>query len=220
MAKIIVWGTGQISQVFSYYLEKNTNHEICAYTMDKEYIKSETSFNNKPIIAFDDVESLFPPSEYKMAIMMGYKHLNKYREEKYLQAKQKGYSFISYVSPHSICDAEIGENTFIFNHNDIQPFTKIGNNVVIWANTGIGHHAVIEDNCFLASPKISGATIVRRNTFLGTNCTVADGVEIGAYSVIGAGTVITKNIEECSIVAAKQTKILPIKSFEVEGILE
>lgn|SRR5574344_2024142 len=220
MAKIIVWGTGQIAQVFCYYLKKDTNHEICAYTMDKEFVKDKKEFDGKPLIAFEEIEKYFSPNEYKMAIMMGYKHLNKYREEKYLAAKEKGYSFISYVSSHSICDAEIGENTFIFNHNDIQPFTKVGNNVVIWANTGIGHHAIIEDNCFLASPKVSGATIIRKNSFLGTNCTIGDHVEIGAYSVIGTGAIVTKSVPEGTVIATKQTKSLDLKSWEVEGLLE
>lgn len=219
MAKIIVWGMGQISQVLSFYLTKYSEHEICAYTMDKEYIK-ENTFNNKPVIPFEEIEYHYSPDKFKMAIMMGYKHLNKYREEKYLQAKAKGYSFISYVSPNSICDAEIGENTFIFNHNDIQPFTKIGNNVVIWAHTAIGHHAIVEDNCFLASPVVSGATIIRKNCFLGSNCTIADGVEIGEFSVIGAGAIVTKSIKNGTVIAVKQTKALSVKSYDVEGILE
>lgn len=154
-----------------------------------------------------------------MALIMGYKNLNRYREEKYLQAKAKGYSFISYVSPHSTCDADIGENTFIFNDNDIQPYTKIGNNVIIWANSSIGHHVIVEDNCFLVSSKISGASIVRKNSFLGLNCTIAHNVEIGAYSIIGAGTIITKNLKEGSVVVAKQTKRLDLTSEEIKEIL-
>ena len=220
MEKIIIWGIGQISQVLTFYIQKYTQYKICAYTLDKEYMGDKNEFNGIPVIAFEEIEKHFSPNEYKMALIMGYKNLNRYREEKYLQAKAKGYSFISYVSPHSTCDADIGENTFIFNDNDIQPYTKIGNNVIIWANSGIGHHVIVEDNCFLASPKISGASIVRKNSFLGSNCTIAHNVEIGAYSIIGAGTIITKNLKEGSVVVAKQTKIMPIKSFEVEGILE
>lgn len=220
MAKVILWGTGQIAEVVYHYLTQDTDHEICAFCVDRAYLNGQTAFKGKPVVAFEDVEKLYPPEEYKMAIPIGYKHINKYREQKYLEAKAKGYGFISYVSSKSSVDASsIGENTFIFEFNAIQPFVKIGNNVIIWATTGIGHHTVIGDNCFLASPKISGATVIGNNTFLGTNATVGDNLKIGSHCIIGAGALVTKDVEDGSVLAAKQTKALPLKSWDMEDIL-
>lgn len=219
MAKIILWGTGQIAQVVLHYLENDSDHEICAFCMDREFV-TEKTFQGRPVVAFEDIVTSHPPQEYRMAIPMGYKRLNKHREEKYLAAKALGYEFITYISSQSNCDAaSVGENTFIFNFNDIQPFTVIGNNVMIWANTGIGHHVVIEDHCFLASPKISGATRIKRNSFLGTNATIGDTLEIGEYCVIGVGAVVTKSIPDATVLAVKQTPALPVKSTDIEDIL-
>jgi sugar O-acyltransferase (sialic acid O-acetyltransferase NeuD family) len=219
MTKIVLWGTGQIAQVVYYYLTNDSDFEICGFCVDKEYL-THKNFYGKPVVAFEDIEKIFPPTEYKMAIPIGYKNTNKYREDRYIQAKEKGYKFITYISSKSSVDTkEVGENTFIFNFNDIQPFTKIGNNVIIWANTGIGHHALVEDNCFLASPKISGATVIGKNSFLGTNVTVADKVKIGSHCIIGAGVVINRNVKDGSVIAVKQAKTLPFKSWEMEDIL-
>ncbi len=220
MQKIILWGTGYMSQVVEYFLNLEGLYEICAYTLDEAWIK-EKYYNNKPVIAFDEVEKKYPPSEYKMAILMSPKKVNKLREEKYLQAKEKGYSFIKYVSKNSDCYADdIGENTFIFPHTCVQPFCKIGNNVCLWPESALGHHVIIEDNCFLAGPKIAGFTKIEKNCFLGTNCTLADHLTIGAYSIIGIGSVVTKNIKNCSVLAVKPTEKLPMTSFELEDIID
>ena len=96
---------------------------------------------------------------------------------------------------------------------------RIGNNVIIWATGGIGHHAVIEDHCFLASPKISGATKIGRNTFIGTNATIGDNLKIGNYCIIGAGALVLKDVADNTVIAAKQTKALELKSYELEDIL-
>lgn len=219
MTKVVLWGTGILSQTLTYYLTRDSDFEIAGYTMDRSFI-TETVFNGKPLVAFDEVEKIFPPSEYKMAILINYSHLNKLRESRYKSAKEKGYSFISYIHSRSVCDAtEVGENTFIFGHNDIQPFSKIGNNVVIWSNNGVGHHSVVEDNCFLASTKVSGNTVIGHNSFLGTGSSLAHNVKIGAYCVIGTGTVVTKNVSDGSVLIAKPTPSVAMKSWEMEDIL-
>ena len=219
MEKIILWGTGQISQVTEYYINKDSAYEIIAYTMDKKYI-TETEFNGKPVVPFDNIEKIYSPNKYKIAIPMSSKKINRIREERYRKAKEKGYKFITYISKQAFCNAEsIGENVFIFPFVNIQPFTNIGNNTIIWCSSAIGHHVNIKDNCFLASPQISGHVIIENNCFLGTNCTIGDNLSIGEYSIIGAGTYVNKNVKKGSVIALKQTPKLPYSSFDIEEIL-
>ena len=40
----------------------------------------------------EDIEKAFPPSEYKMFIALSYSNMNRIREEKYFEAKAKGYT--------------------------------------------------------------------------------------------------------------------------------
>jgi sugar O-acyltransferase (sialic acid O-acetyltransferase NeuD family) len=219
MGKVILWGTGQIAQVVLHYLEHDSEHEVAAFCMDREYVK-EPEFRGRPVAAFQDIEKLYPPSEYKMAIPIGYKRLNKIREERYLAAKAKGYSFITYISSKSVCDAaSVGENTFIFPCCVIGPYTTIGNNCIFWTSTCLGHHIAVEDNCFFSSPKVSGNTRIGKNSFLATNVTIGDTLEIGEYCFIGASALVTKSIPDGSVVAVKQTPVLPVKSWDMEDIL-
>lgn len=220
MEKIIIWGIGQISQVLTFYIQKYTQYKICAYTLDKEYMGDKNEFNGIPVIAFEEIEKHFSPNEYKMALIMGYKNLNRYREEKYLQAKAKGYDFINYISPHSLVETEcIGKNVFILGQCHIQPFTEIGNNCILWSDTMIGHHTMISDNCFFAGAKIGGCVKIKRNCFLGNCSMIADGIIIGQHSVIGQSCHILKDVKDYSVFVSKQTKRLDLTSEEIKEIL-
>jgi hypothetical protein len=54
MRKIIIFGTGIVSDCVSFYFEKDNKFEIVAYCCDPEYIK-ETTFRGKPLISFDEI---------------------------------------------------------------------------------------------------------------------------------------------------------------------
>src|ERR1043165_1195159 len=104
--------------------------------------------------------------------------MNRAREAIYEGIKTRGYRCISYVSSKAtVCDNEIGENCFILEDNTIQPFTKIGNNVVLWSGNHIGHHGVIHDHVtFTSHVVMSGHCDIDRYTFLGVNATLRDGI--------------------------------------------
>lgn len=219
MSKVVLWGTGHIAEVVHYYLSNDSEHDVCAFCVDRKYL-TDSKFKGKPVVAFEDIEKMYPPLEYSMAIPIGYKNLNKDREVKYLAAKEKGYRFISYVHSSSLCDGSIGENTFILAQNNIQPFSNIGNNVIVWTSSFIGHHSIIEDHCFIASSDVSGAVKVKNNCFLGVGSAIAHSLEIGEYSIIGAGAVVMNSIPAGSVLAVKQTPALPVQSWDMQEFLD
>ena len=96
---------------------------------------------------------------------------------------------------------QIGENCFILEDNTIQPFVKIGNNVTLWSGNHIGHHSIIKDHVFIASHVVvSGGCTIEDSCFLGVNCTLRDHIKIGQKSVLGAGTLILKDVEAESLI--------------------
>jgi UDP-3-O-[3-hydroxymyristoyl] glucosamine N-acyltransferase len=110
---------------------------------------------------------------------------------------------------------EIGEHCFIFEDNTVQPFVKVGNNVVLWSGNHIGHHSTIHDHNFISSHVvISGFVDVGESCFMGVNSTIGNNVNIGRDCLIGAGAIIVKdigdnqfikgNISEASSRTAKQ----------------
>ena len=87
-----------------------------------------------------------------MFIAIGYKNMNKIREKFYNEAKSKGYTLLNYLSSKAnIFTDKIGDNCFICEDNTIQPYVKIGKNVILWSGNHIGHHSVIEDHIWICS---------------------------------------------------------------------
>lgn len=208
--KIIIFGTGDIAQIAKYYFDTDSNYDVQAFTVDSAYKKEET-FEGKPLIAFETIESDYPPGEYKMFIALSYAKMNKVRESKFHAAIDKGYELVSYVSSKCsyLTPYPHGKNCFIFEDNTIQPFVKIGDNVTLWSGNHIGHHSVIESHNFISSHVVvSGHCHIKSNCFIGVNSTLGHQVTIGEETLVGAGAIITKDTEPKSVyVPAKSVKL-------------
>jgi UDP-3-O-[3-hydroxymyristoyl] glucosamine N-acyltransferase len=111
-------------------------------------------------------------------------------------AKAMGFRPASYVSSRAFVwpNVKLGEHCFVFEDNTVQPFVTIGDNVVLWSGNHIGHHSIIEPNCFISSHVvISGFCRIREYCFMGVNSSVANNVIIGINNWIAPGVSIMKN---------------------------
>jgi UDP-2-acetamido-3-amino-2,3-dideoxy-glucuronate N-acetyltransferase len=104
----------------------------------------------------------------------------------------------------------IGQNVFIDNK------VIIGNRVKIQNNVSVYNPVLIEDDVFLGPSMVFTnvinprsfierkhefkPTIIRQGASIGANATIVCGVEIGAYAMVGAGSVITKNVKPFALV--------------------
>lgn len=214
MKRVVLFGYGPVAAMAHFYLTHDSPHEVVAFTADRAHINQVELFG-LPVVPFEEVQTLYPPSDFGMFIAVGYARMNKLREEKYRQAKALGYELITYVSSKATTwpGTAIGDNCFIMEHVLIQPFATIGNNIILWSSCNIGHETVIGDNCFVSSHAVvAGFVTVEANCFLGTNSTIRDGIKIARESVIGAGAVILKATRERGVYVAPQAQLLEITS--------
>lgn len=197
MSKVIIFGILDTAELAHYYLENDSEHEVVAFTLTKEYIEQDT-FKGLPIIPFENLVESYPPSDYKLFAPMTARRMNKNREQVFLDGKEMGYEFISYVSSKAtVCDNEIGENCFILEDNTLQPFTKIGNNVVMWSGNHIGHHGEIKDHVFFTSHVVlSGHCEVNSHCFFGVNATIRDYTKLAKGTLVAMSASINKDVEE------------------------
>jgi sugar O-acyltransferase (sialic acid O-acetyltransferase NeuD family) len=214
MSKVIIVGTGDFAQIAALYLEQDSPHEVVAFTAHERFI-GDAVLLGRPVLAFEAIEAQLPPSEYAMFVAVGFSKVNQVRAQLYAACKAKGYELISYVSSKAMQwgHVELGDNCFIFEANVLQPFVKIGNDVIIWSGNHIGHHATIGDHCFLSSHAvISGHTRIGAYSFLGVNSTIRDGVTVAPRCVIGAGATILRDTVEGGVYAARTTAAAPVTS--------
>lgn len=197
MAKVIIFGTRDLAELAHYYLSADSEHEVVAFTVHSKYMESPM-FKNLPVVPFDTINKKYSPSEYSLfAPMIGAK-MNQLRANVFNEGKSKGYKFISYVSSKAtLFDNEIGENCFILEDNTIQPFTKIGNNVILWSGNHIGHHGEIKDHVFFTSHVVmSGHCIIESFSFFGVNSTIRDGCHVSKGTLLAMGASLTKQTTE------------------------
>ena len=210
MKKLVLFGTGDIAQLANFYFSRHTDYEVAAFTVDGAYVKEDT-FVGLPVVPFEEIEARFSPAEADMHVALSYAQMNRLRRTKYEEAKAKGYFLPSYISPKCsyMSQFEPGDNCFIYEDNTVQPYVKIGSNVILWSGNHIGHHSTIEDHNFVSSHVvISGHCHIESFCFLGVNSTLAHQVRLAQGTLLGAGAVVTKNTEPDSVyVCARSVKL-------------
>lgn len=196
--KLIIIGTGETALLAYEYFTKDSEFEVTAFSVNSDFKKSEDLLG-LPIIELENLVDQFPPQRYSLFVALSSTHLNRDRAVLFLDLKDKGYSFASYVSSKAFVwdNVKIGENCFILENNVLQPFTEVGNNVTLWSGNHIGHRTLIRDHVFVTSHcVISGFCEIGEFSFLGVNCTLADEVKIAKDNFLSMGAVVSKSTEE------------------------
>jgi sugar O-acyltransferase (sialic acid O-acetyltransferase NeuD family) len=164
---------------------------------------------------------LYPPEKNGFFVALSYSRLNLVRKEKFLAAKAMGYRLTSFISSKAtiLNEGRIGENCFILEHNTIQPFATIGNNVTLWSGNHIGHHSKIGDHTFIASHVVvSGGVEIGKQCFLGVNATLRDHIKVGDRCVIGAGVLLLGDAEPDGVYIGTATHRSQIQSCKIKKI--
>jgi len=125
----------------------------------------------------------------------------------------------------------IGDNTKIGAFVEIQKNAAVGKNCKISSHTFICEGVTIEDNVFVGHsvtfindtyPRaitqdgklqteadwIVESTVVKKGASIGSGCTILANITIGENAILGAGSVITKNVPPNTIVTGNPAKIL------------
>lgn len=213
MKKLLIFGIEDFAQLASFYFNNDSPYEVAAFSLTEAYMSEPTIFEGLPIVAFEEIEKKYSPKEYAFFIPMAPSNMNKNREKIYVEAKEKGYEFVNYVSSRAtvFSNVEIGDNCFILENNTIQPYVKIGNNTILWSGNHIGHHSVIEDHVFVSSHVVlCGHTKIESYCFLGVNSSVMENTTIREGTFIAMNSAVICDTEPWSFYrgnpAVKQKK--------------
>ena len=218
MAKLVIFGAGDIARLAHHYFTRDSEHEVAAFTVDREYRRGD-AFLGLPLCDFESVHERYPPADYGMFVAVSYAHMNRVRAAKYYAARARGYALASYVSSRCawLTDERAGDNCFILEDNTVQPFVRIGDNVTLWSGNHVGHDSTIGSHTFVASHVvISGHVRIGASCFIGVNATLRNGITIGDRTLIGAGALVVRDTAEGSVYLGRPASLSDKTSDEVD----
>jgi UDP-2-acetamido-3-amino-2,3-dideoxy-glucuronate N-acetyltransferase len=142
---------------------------------------------------------------------------------------------------HILNNTVLGEQCVIGQNVMIGPDVTVGNGCKIQNNVSIYKGVILEDEVFCAPSMVFTNviyprafvdrrtefkhTLVKRGATLGANSTVVCGNTIGRYTMIAAGAVVTKDVEDYALVAGVPAKRIgwvckcgvTLKDFNAQG---
>lgn len=214
MKKLVLFGSGKISDVLADYFQRDSDYEVVAYTCEAAYVTGR-EHHGRPWVAFEDVERQFSPATHAMHVAVGYHQLNRVRERLLNAARDKGYRLPSFVSTRSWPGPGLacGDNCFVADGVSVEPGARVGENVALWSNVLVGHHAEIADHAWLAGgTAIGGSSKIGARCFLGMNVTVGHEVTVGADCLLGARALVTKPLAAGSVVIDRDSEVIRLNS--------
>jgi sugar O-acyltransferase (sialic acid O-acetyltransferase NeuD family) len=215
--QLIIVGLSNNAKLAAYYFERDSEYQVLGFAVNKDY-KTTDEFYNLPVYDVETLAIKFPPTKVDVFVAVGYKNMNKIRENLYFEIKNKGYFLPNYISSKCsfLSEELIGDNNFIMEDNTIQPFVKIGSNNVLWSGNHIGHDVQIGDHNFITSHVVvSGFTKIHNNCFIGVNATLRDDIEIANKTLIAAGAIIMKSTNEEEVYLGSKSVLIDKKSSEL-----
>ena len=124
---------------------------------------------------------------------------------------------------HIMSGAKIGSNCSLGQNVNVGGKAVIGNGVKIQNNVSVYDDVIVEDDVFLGPSMVFTnvinprafvqrkneykRTVLKKGCSIGANVTIVCGVTIGEYALVGAGSVVTKDVPPYALVYGNPARI-------------
>jgi sugar O-acyltransferase (sialic acid O-acetyltransferase NeuD family) len=211
MKKIVIIGAGgfgrEVLDVIDACNQVDEIYEPLGFVVDPQYGTPGTLINDKSILGgFDWLEK--HTDDVYVTCGVGPSHL---RYQLIQRATAINCRFINLIHPSAIVTrwVTMGEGIIITAGSILTNQIQIGNHVHINLDCTIGHDVVLQDFVTLApGVHVSGNVTLGRGCYVGTGANIIEKLQVGDWSVIGAGSAIVKNIPPNTTVVGIPGKII------------
>ncbi len=139
-----------------------------------------------------------------------------------VESNQIGDNTRVWAFAHILSNAVIGDDCNICDHTFIENDVLIGNRVTVKCGVQLWDGTTVEDDVFIGPnatftndlfprskqyPEQFARTVIRKGASIGANATILPGLTIGQYAMVGAGSVVTKNIPPFAVVVGNPARI-------------
>lgn len=124
---------------------------------------------------------------------------------------------------HILAGAVVGEDCNLCDYVFIENDVVVGNNVTVKCGVQLWDGITLEDNVFIGPnvtftndafprskqyPEKYLRTVIKKGASIGANATILPGLTIGQHAMVGAGTVVIKNVPPFAIVVGNPAQIV------------
>lgn len=204
MNDLIIFGASGFGKEVAWLVERINNKKptwnLIGFIDDNEAIQGKT-VNSYPVLGGTNCLIDYPNAYIVCAV--GAAKIRKTIIEK-IKTLLPSAKFAVLIDPDVECSnlLSIGEGSIICAHTILTVNIEIGSHVVLNLACTVGHDAIVHDYVTVyPSVNISGNTEIMECVELGTGTQIIQGKKIGANTIVGAGSVVVKDIpENCTAV--------------------
>ncbi len=221
--KLVIIGTNEAAEMLFDYIVYYDLFDVVGFSVHKKYMKN-SMLREKPIYPIEELDSFIDKSDVKIFVAIVWNRLNSIRRKVYEEMDARGYSFANIISPTAVLMSnKIGQNCWFRDFVVVRSNATIGDNCFVEDYAHIGTGARVESHCFCGTRSlVAGECVVGEQSFLGISSTLLETVTIGKKCIVGAGTVVKRNLPNNSVIKVSSDNYITKQylDIEIEGKLD
>ena len=189
-------------------VQRSTPNFVVGGFLDNDPTKHGTEFHGVPVLGGLELVVDLAAIDARFVNLITSSTLVRYETTRQIVAA--GGKLINFIHPSvDLTMTDVGTGNYVQEGVILQAGVRLGDNSSLHMAAIVGHQSTIGHSVFIAhAVSISGLCSIGDGTFIGTNATVLPRITIGRWATIGAGTVVTKNVPDYSVVVGNPGRVL------------
>lgn len=218
MKKTVIFGVTPFSFLIREDMEAD-GHHVSAFTVNRAYLPEKWE-DSAPLVAFEDLDTWAGEDGFEVIVTVGYKKMNEHRKAVFDQCRERGYEIGSFIHSRARCEAaKMGVGNILLEGSRISRFSVVGDGNIFVNDTVIGHESEVGSFNFFAGMTTGGIVHIGDHCFLGMKSIVCNNIRVGSYTLLGAGTVLSKDSEEHMVVMPAKNRTMKLDLESMDSLL-
>jgi len=214
MRKLVIFGGSGIGMIAASIAKDNKTHEVLGFLNDTVPVGTAIGkYKTFPVLgtSTDYVRFLNDPEvDFFIAYVGMKKEKSVFNKVKDLEIPENRWATLIHstaIIPEGFC--KIGKGVLIAPLCQLSADTTVSNNCIMLPNSFLGHDSFMDEFSHIATNGVVGANVhVGKACHIGSNATIREKVTIGDYSLVGAASMVLKDVGEEEIVIGNPARPL------------